>query len=423
MNSISDYEAPDYYALVDYITATMARILVSEFEDDSAHKSMTSWQPIMLAVIAKMSAKMKVLGHHLLDFRHGHDYPDDNYPQTYHRHRSHGRAPSLQSEDSERDSSDLPENDVFGGQRSQQNNYVSDMSEISALVFHIMWRILSDLGIRDDSGRNSYDLDISAIVYATGTQKTLAVLYHDAGSGLTGSQTGVSLGMCHRIFNMLVQTTNFIRQEHGAEGDEPPHLLSRPMRPQLTINMNTDSEDSPIAKGLRVRTMSDLVSIMVPLSCMDPSVASKVFRACSRVGAPDTIRQLHAEGRGFTATVSLSSAVEMPSMAAAAYGRQSTSLPQTRQFLRQSAATTGDTTSQAQAHRWMNNTQFRRVSHRQLSQPNDTSDVTREWAIEDTAVTVRCLNYTLPVMVGWAVNHLASPFARGEVTPIYARAV
>ncbi|KAH9234417.1 hypothetical protein K456DRAFT_35888 [Colletotrichum gloeosporioides 23] len=68
-SSISDSQAAGYYAIVDYITAIAARLLASGFQDEPAHAHKPSWHAMTLTTLAKVSAKMKVLGHRLSDFK------------------------------------------------------------------------------------------------------------------------------------------------------------------------------------------------------------------------------------------------------------------------------------------------------------------------------------------------------------------
>ncbi|KAK2779159.1 hypothetical protein CKAH01_11418 [Colletotrichum kahawae] len=58
---ISDTDGRRYYALIDYLTATVACHVASGFEDDGSHRPKSYWQVITLTVIAKMAVKMKIL--------------------------------------------------------------------------------------------------------------------------------------------------------------------------------------------------------------------------------------------------------------------------------------------------------------------------------------------------------------------------
>ncbi|KAK1520656.1 uncharacterized protein CCOS01_10775 [Colletotrichum costaricense] len=62
---VLESELPIFYALIDYITNTLARIMSFNPEVKAGLRLGSSWHAITLTLLAKMSAKMKVLGHNL----------------------------------------------------------------------------------------------------------------------------------------------------------------------------------------------------------------------------------------------------------------------------------------------------------------------------------------------------------------------
>ncbi|KAK1495484.1 hypothetical protein CTAM01_08613 [Colletotrichum tamarilloi] len=62
---VSQSELPRFYALIDYITVTLAKIMSFNTEVKAGSRLGSFWHAMILTVLAKLSAKMKILGHNL----------------------------------------------------------------------------------------------------------------------------------------------------------------------------------------------------------------------------------------------------------------------------------------------------------------------------------------------------------------------
>lgn len=120
LKAVTETEAAAYYTIVDHITLTLARLLVSS----EPRKYLEYWNSIFVTILAKISTKLKVLCHDLPAF---------------------GLEVLLKNQEYERemDIDDLLTISGFG-----VAGYMSDMDEASCWLLRMLWGIMRDLTTR-----------------------------------------------------------------------------------------------------------------------------------------------------------------------------------------------------------------------------------------------------------------------------------
>ncbi|KAK3387817.1 hypothetical protein B0H63DRAFT_542267 [Podospora didyma] len=341
---VSDAESMDYYLLVDYITVTLARLLASGV----AQEKMTYWHCIALTSLAKFSAKLKVLSHNLPLYG-----------------REVIRQPMIQETVYQLRGSSMDFVDPsLRFQDAQVTNYLSDMSEVSEWLFHIVWEVVSDLATRTTRGWALDEFDIAAMVCGTGLRLHLTIIYQNRRGYFSGSPSGISVGLCHWAFGILADTAEAIRQKRSEETQSDFMLAPGPVGSRTTLELG-------------LRSMAELVSIMVPLSFMGPTAAAAVFRLHGAASASATVQRIHNASWGFAAYASL-------------HNKSST---------RPGEEGSGPTATSPSYSCPLSNAMTTWKTTKQTAQQRQTEG----WAIEEMAISVGCLRYTLGVMSACAL--------------------
>ncbi|KAK4454917.1 hypothetical protein QBC34DRAFT_490050 [Podospora aff. communis PSN243] len=197
----------------------------------------------------------------------------------------------------------IPHMRVKGGNLSNPNQsepyvsrYASEMAEVSNWLFRVQWQILRDLVTRETRGRVPDEIDLSAAVYCTGSRDISTMTYQNRLGHLSGSTSGVAIGMCRQSLSMLYSVAKIMR-DNTSRGDARASGTSI-----LTIKtQNTEIPDLEV----EIRSMGDIISTIVPLSCMDPRINDSLRSVCDAIHMSSTVADLHAKAKGFAAFVNL----------------------------------------------------------------------------------------------------------------------
>lgn len=421
--TLSDDDERRYHALIDYMTATIARFVASGFEETEGQKSRSYWQAATVAVTAMMSVKMKVLVRRLPVFT-----KTSIGSSTFRGRQSPPQAPArappttFSSPGVTKLARAHASNQLSNTQQSYIKAY-SDMCEISAILFLIMWSVLSDLQTRTSRGRQKDEFDIAAIVYGIGIKGVPVIVYQDRLAEVSGSQTGTALGMARRALDILVESAKNIQQHQHQDGNSNRHSQFQPSQPRFSIEVKTGTNHNKV--DLSIQSVAEFISVMVPLSCMDPSIGSSISRACATVQASSTLLKIHAAAQGYTATASLEHITPTPGdLVNFRHQPRSQSLLKSTFFVTQMDAVsiqqetpqgsemTSDIVRDAEVVQAISLAHLR-TWPRRLPAPKSSE----HWEISETAITVACLNYTIPVISGCAflvVGGLLAGFLVGE---------
>jgi hypothetical protein len=191
MAALNDADAVTYYLLVDYITATLARLLSTRFTRRQIY-----WLGIIVNVLAKFSTKLKVLSHDLRAFAIEvvQMYGDLRMCRDLHEFSTEDNMSDIKLDRVNKDQ-------ATGSSDSYLADYISDMGVVSNWLFRLVWHILTDLNTRNTRGRATDEFEISATVFSAGSRGLSTLAYQNRPGHISGSSSSVAVGMYHRAFD------------------------------------------------------------------------------------------------------------------------------------------------------------------------------------------------------------------------------
>ncbi|RGP77373.1 hypothetical protein FLONG3_4512 [Fusarium longipes] len=389
VEAVNDTEAPIYYQLVDYTTETLVRILCGGFGAEDKY-----WIARIVTVLAKFSTKLKVLSGGIPSFgmealsRHAGAREDlERYPFPGADNVSDiAFDVILEVEEAHKPQADRT---PAPGDRYVAT-YASDMTAVSNWLFRIMWHIFTDLNTRNTRGREMDEFEVSAAVFATGSESLPTVAYHNRLGHISGSSSKVAVGMSHRIIDLLVTTATVMRR-HPA-----PRLQLRTGRSTLSIRQGKSDPERLYA----LNSMAEIISVMIILSCIEPCVTEDLARLCNSVRATQILSKIYVATHGCAVYTSLYNNIS-----------QIDPLPLRRSRpLSDYAGLTGRTRTSSEL-RDRHNAQWQCNFDAIKELDQCTSGATRRrvsasarnWAVEEHAISVSCLPYTITIMSGCAI--------------------
>ncbi|CVL08049.1 uncharacterized protein FMAN_09641 [Fusarium mangiferae] len=382
---VTDSEAPIYYHLVDYVTETLARLLCDDFTSDEV-----DWVSIVVTVLAKYSTKLKVLSSELPKYgvealdRHSHIRQDlGYYPVTA------AENPSEISLDVtagflDRDNNSNP---TRGPGDRYIATYSSDMSAISNWIFRLLWHIFSDLNIRNTRSRQTDEFEVSAVVFSAGSRGIPTITFQNRLGHISGSSSGVAVGMFRRAFGLL-RNTAFDIQNSSSQA-----IASRRVLSQLSIQRGASF-------SVELKTMAEVMSVMVISSCMDPSAMDDMVRLCASLRVSHILTRIYDSVQGFKGFVSLYNTLSRKDLTSLRR-----SLPLSDYFDSTGNYRLPSQLRQVERNPRQHDLEAIRAVEEQIpaSKRKRVSDSASKWAIEEHAVSVSCLPYTLSILVGCAI--------------------
>lgn len=323
----------DYFELVDYVTATIARMLCKA-------ASSKLWHDTILAKSAKIAAKMKVMSR---DLREHAETSLQNTPPAKEdrniglggaggRNADHGRGSERQNmlQDLEgmlgaMDSkgSQPSTTGLNTAQQALTRLYFMNENMVQQSVFKIYEYLLVSLRGTNSlrtALRTSYE--ICAMLYKTGYRNFPVFLFQDIDGEYLGSSSDETINVSHASFqvanlavegvvnrrklrktNMQSGEDTVRRTANRRSRDSDQNKTTQPAGPSnpSTSNINTPVPPSPNdpksvettiswfytaqpgssdsdLKRLRLNTMSDVITIMVPLALVSPIVVRRVTK-------------------------------------------------------------------------------------------------------------------------------------------------
>ncbi|CZR42795.1 uncharacterized protein FPRO_10098 [Fusarium proliferatum ET1] len=386
VSGVADSEAPTYYHLVDYVTETVARLLCQNFSSDEVY-----WVSYVITALAKYSTKLKVLSRELPGYgvgalnRHSdvrrllRDYPfaaAENPSEI-----------SLEVTAVEQHVSRDPDPERGPGDRYVAT-YASDMITISNWLFRLLWHILKDLNTRNTRNRDTDEFEVSSVVFATAGRCIPAITFQNRLGHVSGSSSGVAVGMARRAIDLISNTAALIEEKSRQE------LGLRMGISTLSIKLGNTAAQQDV----NLKSMADLISIMTISSCMDPSVMDDMIRLCASLRVSHILSRTYDSSQGYTAFVTLHNTLSIDRpllrrshpLSDGLDSNRATSVPhqlrQEEQSLRKNA--------------------FEAIweVERQISSTRkQISDLASKWAIEEHAIGISCLRYTISIMSGCAI--------------------
>ncbi|KAF5572549.1 hypothetical protein FPANT_13006 [Fusarium pseudoanthophilum] len=382
VSGVADSEAPTYYHLVDYVTETVVRLLCQSFRSDEVY-----WVGFVIAAMANYSTKLKILSRELP--RYGVETLN-RYSDVWRLLLDHQLVAaenpseiSLKVTAVDQDGNRTQESERGVGDR-YVTTYASDMITISNWLFRIMWHILKDLNTRNTRNRHKDEFEVSSVVFSTAGQCIPAIAFQNRLGHISGSSSGVAVGISRRAIDLISSTAAIIE---ARSGQEPGLRMGR-----STLSIRT--EDPGSQQDVNLRHMADLISFMVISSCMDPSVIDDMARVCSSLRLLHILSRIYDAAQGYTAFVAL-------------YNTLSRDQPLLRRSHPLSAYIDSNganlvSPQSMQAERNVRKNDFEAVwaVQQQISAlaRKKVRASSSKWAIEEHAISVSCLPYTISIM-------------------------
>ncbi|EKJ73106.1 hypothetical protein FPSE_06719 [Fusarium pseudograminearum CS3096] len=382
LESLNDDDAPTYYALVDYITTILVRLLLKGCDRRHVY-----WLSIVLTTLAKISTKLKVLSHDLPIFveqsldrfsLHNHNYLDA-LEQT--AENPHVDPPLLRQE----------MKDVTTGIKDNYIvNYVSDMTAVSNWLFRLIWHILTDLNTRNTRGRTTDEFDISASVLTLGSRSLPTLAYQNRPGHISGSSSIVALEMYQRAFNLMIDTVKGIRWNSVP--------IEQVTKGQCTLSIGVDR--ALPNQSSEIKSMTEIVSIMVLVSCMDPSLTEDMVKVCSTVRASNVLPKVSNTVQKYAAFFSFRNVPVESNLQPLQNSR-----PLSQSFILKSGNVPISVVPDRDnaPSRWEFSEAAQKDLHKSESMRRHVSLSARGWAVDEQAISVSCLKYTVSIMVGCSI--------------------
>lgn len=261
------------------------------------------------------------------------------------------------------------------------------MGAILGWLFEIMRQILTDLATRDTRGRDTDEFDISAVVYSTGSRNIRTVAYQNRHGEISALSSPVAVGLCHWAVDALLETATYINGRLG-----PDH---RPAQDGVSL-LAIETGENHKKLSCEMRSMSDMVGVMVPLSCVDPNIANGIREACY-VGRSNILPELHKAAKKDTVFARFHNG--LPKLDELNILNPPHSRPLSQSFLvpfgMQTPAELGAPDSRAKT-----STRGDAELYASKLRREKIRKAAVHWAVDESAISVRCLGYTISVMTG-----------------------
>ncbi|KAM0545762.1 hypothetical protein ACHAPJ_011186 [Fusarium lateritium] len=389
VEAVNETEAPIYYLLVDYVTETLTRLLCHGFDSDDI-----DWLGLIVTVLAKFSTKLKVLSNGLPEFgleavnRYAAVQEDlEEYPFTGAENASDLALDlTIKTRDYQGPKPDLT---PAPGDRYVAT-YASDMTVVSNWLFRIMWHIFKDLNTRNTRGRETDEFEISAAIFATGSESLPTIAYQNRLGHISGSSSGVAVGMAHRVIDLLVNTATAMEISPRQE------LQIKTGRSTLSIRRGKAGPEQPY----ELKSMADIISVMIISSCMDPCITEDMVKLCNSIRVTHVLSKVYGAAQGYAAFTSLHNTFAQIDPRPLQRSR-----PLSDYLELNGRSRASPELRESENTPWQCN--FDAIKELDLRTSESirrrVSASVRRWAVEEHAISVSCLPYTVSIMSGCTV--------------------
>ena len=283
----------DIFAFVDFTTAIMARIVREQAERKSMAVS-------TLAHLAKISTKIKVVSTNLLEFArisldHSAQFSGavgtDENPGRF----DNARPPAVASTNHEgregREgltgfSGNLGEEEVRSKKDALRSVYMRQCSMTRGWIVEVLFHIVFRLRGISKLTRTSFNrYEISAIVYETGFERFNTLVFQDQNHNFSGTAEPLVIRCASTVLQILDSTARHIQTREqrlaASNGIHDPDPQS--VGAQITWSYFVDKGDAchfpeettTHLSRLPLRTMNNVVSILIPLIFANPALVNQ----------------------------------------------------------------------------------------------------------------------------------------------------
>ncbi|KAI0100107.1 hypothetical protein GGR51DRAFT_564515 [Nemania sp. FL0031] len=255
------------HELVDFLTASMARLMTQIANGDVWHNS-------VLAVLAKLAAKMKVLlddveGNCTVSYGNG-EFVLDSYVQTFGYDKEDNDDPDPKGLFREFSKSAAPAS--FQTHCFEQQKIRSGPNRSIQYLLHCLETPRNDFGMPKTA------FEMLNVIIDTGYERFKAHLCQDIDYEFSSTSNLDDLNFSHPAFNMLVESAEYIHGPHGRPPSQDDISLSTKIEWVYTKDgplRNAEHETSlkSSLKRLELQTMGEIITVMVPLFLASPFIA------------------------------------------------------------------------------------------------------------------------------------------------------
>jgi hypothetical protein len=296
----TEANAKAYFALVDHIIGTVAKLVVRSATSDY-------WNYNALAVLAQWATKLKVLSSDPVHFAALSLVSLEDVIGRLGEQDSKENASAVNLRTSDSDSM------AFGpkGNKIDVEDFQSDISgtyyrEQQTLRMHLIYLIkhaARALYGSEKTGNPANSYEVCTVVYETGLERCLTVLSSDRGGDVTASSDPTHLKCSYTAFGLLMKTTRALCTRERT----PQHMEHAA---NIKFKWSEGEPTSSAGESLLITSMDELISIMVPFSLTDAHSAIEIDNmiqfASTHTEEEDPIFQF--EGRRFHAKYTVSTA-------------------------------------------------------------------------------------------------------------------
>ncbi|KAL6365363.1 hypothetical protein LRP88_01353 [Fusarium phalaenopsidis] len=296
----------DYFEFVNYVTATLSRMFCKA-------ASGKMWHDTILAKFAKMAAKMKVVSDDLRE--HAVTSLQNTPPAKPAPKIGYGGAGGRTADHGQNGPGRNMLEDLEGmlgmmGLKGSQPSFVGPNTAHKALtrlyfmqeamaqypIFKIYQYVLVTLrGTNTLRTALSTSYEMSAMLYRTGYGDFPVFLFQDIDGEFLGSSSDENINVSHAAFQVANMAANGLESRHQALQNKKSKTVSKakdtnlPPPPDIQTSVGTTiawyyteradpgSSDSEL-KQMRLNTMSDVITVMVPMTLASPTIVAMVTK-------------------------------------------------------------------------------------------------------------------------------------------------
>ncbi|KAK3949798.1 hypothetical protein QBC32DRAFT_377923 [Pseudoneurospora amorphoporcata] len=250
----------DFFAFVDYCSSILARVLCSAFDGRYVHVN-------ILAHLARICTKVKILSADLKNFAEislDRAAPEVEI-QVPTLRRQYDCHHLLQSQHHDQ----MAPLEIASKKKALRIKYCEKYDIYRSCLTRMLEQLVVHLrGTNRLTQSFPTFYEICGLVYETGFERFTTLVFQDEGNTIRGTSDAVIVNYCRNGFHLLNRTLTRMSQEGSlSQGHNTLHLLA-PRTPNL----------------LEVRSMSNIITIVVPLLLANPThacLASQFFNLIS----------------------------------------------------------------------------------------------------------------------------------------------
>ncbi|KAF6825973.1 hypothetical protein CPLU01_09965 [Colletotrichum plurivorum] len=238
--------------LVDHIAATLA-ILACRGRNSKY------WHAVVLACLAKLSTKLKVLLSNLSDniqilFSHSEDVSQ--------RVESWSPRPDAEFDEDEGEEEPLDANSPT------KTRYCAEHDKISSWLAESFTHALRGLGAEKPWWNRSSHVDVCAMIYAAGVSGTRTLVCQDRRGEISGSSASLPVSFSSKALGLVGQLSDLL-------GKEPRTSIPSDIMLEVELDQSDIKSIVPNVKSLGIHTVSDFVVVATTLSLSHPRIGKR----------------------------------------------------------------------------------------------------------------------------------------------------